>query len=177
MSAVISAPAVARRSWPIRKIAGWVVFIVLAAGWAMFLRPIGLGGSTSYVTVSGESMEPTMFEGDFVITRQQNDYKVGDVLVYRIEQGEVGAGGLVIHRITGGSMEEGFVTQGDNRDKPDLWYPTGDEIVGEVWLKMPGAGKWLPLVRSPFVIAGFAALLAFGFVMTFERSEEDEDDA
>ena len=177
MSAVISAVPVERRSWPIKKVAGWMVFIVLAAGWVTFFRPMGLGGPASYVTVSGESMEPTMFEGDFVITRQQTDYQVGDVLVYRIEQGEVGAGGLVIHRIIGGSMEEGFVTQGDNRDKADLWYPTGDEIVGEVWLKMPGAGKWLPLVRSPFVIAGFAAMLAFGFVMTLERAEEEEADA
>jgi signal peptidase I len=174
MSAVIAATPAARRSFPIKKIAGWLVFIALAAGWTIFLRPIGLGGPANYVTVSGESMEPTMFQGDFVITRQQSEYQVGDVLVYRIEEGEVGEGGLVIHRIIGGSMEEGFVTQGDNRDKPDLWYPKGDEIVGEVWLKMPGAGKWLPYIRSPFVIAGFAAMLAFSFVMTLEKEEEDE---
>ena len=175
MSAVIAATPAVRRSLPIRKIAGWLVFIALAAGWTVFLRPIGLGGPANYVTVSGESMEPTMFEGDFVITRQQDDYQVGDVLVYRIEEGEVGAGGLVIHRITGGSMEEGFITQGDNRDKPDLWYPKADEIVGEVWLKMGGAGKWLPYVRSPFAIAGFAALLTFSFVMTLDQSEDDEE--
>ena len=177
MSAVVTVPATERRSWPLRRIAGWLVFVVVAAAWVAFFRPVGLGGPASYVTVSGESMEPTMYEGDFVITREQDDYQVGDVLVYRIEQGEVGAGGLVIHRITGGSMEEGFVTQGDNRDKPDLWYPTGHEIVGEVWIDMPKVGKWLPLLRSPLVIAGFAALLAFGFVMTLDRAEEDEETA
>lgn len=169
--------ATVRRSWPLRKIAGWILFVVIAAAWVAFLRPVGLGGPASYVTVSGESMEPTMYEGDFVITREQADYQVGDVLVYRIEQGEVGAGGLVIHRIIGGSMEEGFVTQGDNRDKPDLWYPSGDEIVGEVWLEMPKLGQWLPLLRSPLVVAGFAAVLAFGFVMTLDRGEEGEETA
>ena len=173
MSAVISMPVRARRTVPVRRIAGWLLFVIVVAAWTAFLRPIGLGGPANYVTVSGESMEPTMFNGDFVITRQQDDYRVGDVLVYKIEKGEVGAGGLVIHRIVGGSMEEGFVTQGDNRDKPDLWYPTGDEIVGEVWLEIPRAGEYLPLLRSPFVIAGFAALLAFGYVLTFDGKEDD----
>ena len=173
MSAVISMPVRARRAVPVRSIAGWLLFVIVVAGWMVFLRPIGLGGPANYVTVSGESMEPTMFNGDFVITRQQDDYQVGDVLVYRIEEGEVGSGGLVIHRITGGSMKEGFVTQGDNRDKPDLWYPTGDEIVGAVWLEIPRAGEYLPLLRSPFVIAGFAALLAFAYVMAFESKEDD----
>lgn len=171
MSAVISVPVRARRSVSVRSIAGWLLFAVVVAAWMAYLRPIGLGGPANYVTVSGESMEPTMFDGDFVITRQQDDYQVGDVLVYKIEEGEVGAGGLVIHRIIGGSMEEGFVTQGDNRDKPDLWYPTGDEIVGEVWLEIPEAGKYLPLLRSPFVIAGFAALLAFVYVMSFDGKQ------
>ena len=76
MSTAIPRHSVARRSLPLRKIAGWVVFILLAAGWTTFFRPVGLGGTANYVTVSGESMEPTMFEGDFVITRRQNDYRV-----------------------------------------------------------------------------------------------------
>ena len=175
MSAVLSVPAKQRRSVPVRSIAAWLLFAIVVAAWAAFLRPISLGGPANYVTVSGESMEPTMFNGDFVITREQVNYQVGDVLVYKIEEGEVGEGGLVIHRIIGGSMEEGFVTQGDNRDKPDLWYPKGDEIVGEVWLEIPKAGKYLPLLRSPFVIAGFAALLAFVYVMGFDRKEGDDE--
>jgi signal peptidase len=170
-------PIRARRASPVRSIAGWLLFLVLVAGWFALLRPIGLGGSANYVTVSGESMEPTMFDGDFVVTRQQDDYQVGDVLVYKIEEGEVGAGGLVIHRIIGGSMAEGFVTQGDNRDKADLWYPTEDEIIGEAWLEIPRAGQYLPLLRSPFVIAGFAALLAFGYVMTFDREGSEGENA
>jgi signal peptidase I len=175
MSAVLSVPVKERRSVPVRSMAAWLLFAMVVAAWAAFLRPISLGGPANYVTVSGESMEPTMFNGDFVITRQQAAYQVGDVLVYKIEEGEVGAGGLVIHRIIGGSMEEGFVTQGDNRDKPDLWYPKGDEIVGEVWLEIPKAGRYLPLLRSPFVIAGFAALLAFVYVMGFDRKEDDRE--
>lgn len=158
----------------VRRIAGWLVFIVLVGGWVAFLRPVGLGGSAGYVTVSGESMEPTMYDGDFTITRQQDDYEIGDVLVYRVSQGEVGEGGLVIHRIIGGSMEEGFRTQGDNRDKADLWYPTERDIVGRVWFEIPKLGRWLPLLRSPVIIAGFAAVLAFAYVMTFDRKEAAE---
>ena len=119
-------------------------------------------------------MEPTMYDGDFVITQQRSDYEVGDVIVYRIPEGDVGAGGFVIHRIIGGSMAEGFETQGDNRDKPDLWFPTEEDIVGEVWLDIPKLGRWLPLLRSPLVIAGFAALLAFAYVMTFDGKDDEE---
>ena len=174
MSAVIAASRTSRRSVPVRRIAGWLVFVALVGSWVAFLRPVSLGGVASYVTVSGESMEPTMLDGDFVITREQNDYAIGDVLVYRIEEGDVGAGGLVIHRIVGGSIEEGFVTQGDNRDKPDLWYPTEAEIVGRAWIEVPRVGRWLPLLRSPVAVAAFAALVAFAYVMTFDRKPRDK---
>ena len=174
MSAVMPLSRVARRSIPVRRIAGWLLFAVVLAAWVAYLRPTGLGGPANYVTVSGESMEPTRFNGDFVITREQADYEVGDVLVYRIEEGDVGAGGMVIHRIIGGSLEEGFVTQGDNRDKPDLWYPTEGEIVGRVWVEMPKVGQWLPYLRSPVVIAAFAAIMAFFYVMSFKGNDAQE---
>ena len=177
MSAVMPMPRIARRAIPVRRIAGWLLFAVVLAAWVAYLRPTGLGGHASYVTVSGESMEPTMYNGDFVITREQSDYEVGDVLVYRIEEGEVGAGGMVIHRIIGGSIEDGFVTQGDNRDKPDHWYPTEAEIVGKVWVEMPNVGEWLPYLRSPIVIAGFAAVMAFFYVMSFNEKDAEEGTA
>ena len=163
------------RRWTLKRVLSWTVTIVLVVGWFVFLRPSALGGPAGYVTVSGESMEPTMYDGDFVITRERSDYEVGDVLVYRIEEEEVGAGGLVIHRVIGGSIEEGFKTQGDNRDQPDLWYPTAKDIVGEVWIEIPRLGQWLPILRSPIVVAAVAALLAFGYVMGSGRKEEETD--
>src|ERR687892_63615 len=117
--------AVKARSFPgsLKAIANVVVIFALIASWFVFLGPQFLGGPIAYVLVSGESMEPTLIHNDFVIARRQDTYQTGDVVVYRIPEGETGAGGLVIHRIIGGSAEDGYILQGDNRTTPDLWRP------------------------------------------------------
>lgn len=160
-----------------RAIASAVVTFGLIASWAVFLRPQFFGGSTSYVLVSGESMEPTLSHGDFVIARKQDTYEKGDVVVYSIPEGETGAGGLVIHRITGGSAADGYILQGDNRTTPDLWRPSPGDIAGTPLFTIPKAGKVIPYLRSPYIAAAFAGYMAFLFVYLGgkdpESSEED----
>ncbi len=137
--------------------------VVLTAGIAALLWPASLGGQVDYVMVSGESMEPGMHDGDLVIVRDTGDYEAGDAIAYRIREGEIGAGSIVIHRITGGDAETGFTTQGDNRDTEDLWHPTQGEVVGERWVQVPGAGNLIASVRNPLslgILAGGLALLA-----------------
>jgi signal peptidase len=98
--------------------------------------PTTVGGATSYVIVSGSSMKPTLAEGDLVVVRQGR-YEVGDIIAF--ETGN----GLVIHRIVGGSAEEGFVMQGDNKPAPDNWTPVPDDVVGEYFAQLPHAGRWV----------------------------------
>jgi signal peptidase I len=86
---------------------------------------------------------------------------VGDVIAYRIPPDEPGAGALVIHRITGGAGADGYRTQGDNRERHDLWRPRPAEIQGRMWAHVPGVGRVFPLVRQPLVMATVAALLTF----------------
>jgi signal peptidase len=140
--------------------------ILAVGGWALFLRPASLGGPAGYVMVSGESMEPTYHNGDFVVSRKQGSYRSGDIVVFRVPKGEVGEGHHVIHRIIGGSAETGFTTQGDNRASPDLWHPTNEDVVGEVWFKVPGAAsRWLPVLRTPVALGLLAGLWAFWVAM------------
>jgi signal peptidase I len=110
-------------------------------------------------------MEPTLMEGDLAIVRRADTYGRGDVVAFRVPQGEPAAGGLVIHRIVGGSRVDGFVMQGDNKPRPDSWRPRQTDLVGALWLVIPGAGPILTQLRNPAVFAAVAAAIAVFTIM------------
>ncbi len=132
--------------------------------WALLLRPQLLGGPAAYVIVSGKSMEPTLHNGDFVVALRKSSYRVGDVVAYRIPEGDPGAGSLVIHRVIGGSGGAGYVTQGDNREGRDLWEPKPRDILGSMFVRVPRVGLALAFVQTPLGLAASAALATFLFV-------------
>ena len=136
-----------------------IVTVALVLGWCAFLRPTFLAGSASYVLVVGHSMEPTLHNGDLVIIRQQSVYRRGDIVAYRVPQGEPAAGSLVIHRVTGGSRD-GYELTGDNKDQPDLWHPTASDVVGKLAVRVPFGGTALWTLRQPYVAGALAALAA-----------------
>ena len=139
----------------------WLLVLGAIGFWVMFLRPAALGGSTGYVMVSGKSMEPLMHTGDLAIVRRQRSYGVGDVVAYRVPDGNVGRGMVVIHRVTGGDGTSGYILRGDNRDRQDAWRPRIDDITGRLQWHIPHAGTALFLVRSPLVLAAVTGFLAF----------------
>jgi signal peptidase I len=141
-------------------VGGLPLTIALFLAWFLVLRPVTLGGPAGYVIVAGVSMEPTFHTGDLAITQRRAAYQVGDVVAFSTE------GGVVIHRIVGGDADQGFITQGDNRDQPDLWRPRPGEIVGAVWILVPGVGNALAFVRQPPILAALAAAIAFLLAFT-----------
>ena len=168
------------RKSPLRRAVGilsWVVALTLAVGWVAFLRPAGMGGPAGYVIVSGESMEPLLHTGDLAVVTRETNYDVGDVVAYRIPAGDVGGGMLVIHRVIGGSIDDGLILQGDNRDTPDMWRPQAEDVVGSLRVYVPHAGTALFLLRTPLVIAGVAGFLGFWVVATSgERKAKESDE-
>jgi len=138
----------------------------LLLAWLLLLRPDFLAGPASYVIVSGDSMEPTLHDGDLAITRSQGGYAIGDIVAFHVPEGEPGEGAIVIHRIVGGSPDEGFVMQGDNKEGPDSWQPKENLIVGKMWFRLPGAGRWLAVLRAPAVMAAGAAGVAVFLVLS-----------
>ncbi len=127
--------------------------ILLAVGWWL-LGPSQLGGPTSYAVLSGNSMEPRLEGGDLVVARAKPSYHVGEVVLY--EDRETGA--RVLHRVIG---ERGgrFVTKGDNNDFVDPVRPARDEVVGELWFAVPGAGTVLAWLKQPLHLGLLLALL------------------
>jgi signal peptidase len=136
----------------VTRAAIWLALLGLLAGWFLLLRPTLLGGPASYVIVYGQSMEPTLHSSDLAILQKRSDYGPGDIVAYRVPEDELGAGGMIIHRIVGGNAEEGYIVQGDNKERPDFWRPTDDDILGRMWFNIPGGGHFLAFLRQPLML-------------------------
>lgn len=140
--------------------------LVLSAGWFMLLRPAFLGGPITYVSVTGDSMEPTLRGGDLVVARVQSTYGQGDIVAFRAAGHVGGRSAVVIHRIVGGSPQEGFLTEGDNNEGRDPWRVSEGDILGEMWFSVPRAGRLLAVLQSPLLLAGLASGVAVFLVLS-----------
>lgn len=167
-----SAPGRRTRVTGFRRHLGLAITSLLLGAWFLFLRPGSLGGPADYVMVAGVSMEPTLKSGDLAITHSQETYRPGDVVAYRIPEDDFAAGAMVIHRITGGSAQGGYILQGDNSAAADLWRPKVEDIEGRLWLRIAGGARVVRSLRSPFVAASLATLFALGFFLRATRKRE-----
>ena len=98
-------------------------------------------------------MEPTYYNDDFVFTLRRANYDVGDIVAFQVQNS------IVIHRIIGGNVTEGYTIQGDNKAYPDTWHPTGDQIIGSTLLHIPNFGRYIMYLRNPFVFAGVIGIM------------------
>jgi signal peptidase I len=125
--------------------------------------------------IDGTSMVPTLQDGDLAVVRRSDSYRVGDIIAYHPTDAVSTSQAVVIHRIVGGSGEEGFLTQGDNRPGDDPWRPRPKDIVGSVWFMVPGAGNYVARLREPLVLAPLAAALTV-FLVLMGGSPRDRKD-
>ena len=143
----------------IGKAASLVLVAAVIVVWAFTLRPQALGGPAMFVAVRGSSMVPTYEHGDLVVVQSAATYQVGAVVAYRVPEGEVGSGRVVIHRIVDGDAITGFTLQGDNNSAPDPWHPRQADMVGVPTFRMSNAGRLLVLVEQPVILAGLASAI------------------
>ena len=160
--------------WTTRRylsLIGTVLIWLVVAIDVWYLWPTQLGGATSIVIVSGDSMEPTYFDGDLVIAREMEP-SVGDVIIYA----PAGLGGSqVVHRIIDGSADEGWQMQGDNNDFIDPFTPQGDEVKGVVLVHYSNFGRVTVLLLNPMVWA-FMLLAAIVLLLWWSDDDCDDDD-
>jgi signal peptidase len=155
----------------LRRLGSFAVVAVLVLAWGVFLRPQSLGGSVNYLVIRGSSMEPTYRGGDLVLVRAADRYAVGDIVAYRVPVGQIGAGHVVIHRITGGDGASGYLLQGDNNRSVDPWMPTARDVVGRAWIEVPGIGQALTFIHQPAAAGALAvALVAAGWLLRRPRT-------
>ena len=139
-------------------IAGTVLGVVAFLAFA----PAALGGSSTYVTTYGSSMEPTLTSGDLVVVRPQDSYNVGDVVAYRSDS--LG-GTVVLHRIIDREGDR-YVFKGDNNTWIDDDRPTEDQLIGRMDTHVDGMGDRLQQVQSP---VGLSVLVGVAIVPSAAR--------
>lgn len=125
--------------------------------------PFGIGMST---VLSG-SMEPTISVGDLLIIKEQDSYKVDDIVVY--QSGRM----PVVHRITDIS-EEMVTTKGDANNTSDEPFSIKN-IKGEVVAVIPWIGNVLWALKSP---VGFIVVLALAILLiefSFRSGKEEKE--
>lgn len=139
-----------------------LLFLVLYAVFA----PYQIGGEVAYVIVSGNSMEPRFKRGDLVLTRDQPDYRVGEIVVY--EHPKIGK---VFHRIIQQDGEV-YTLKGDHNYWIDFYQPTNQEILGKLWVHIPTAGRILRFIKSPGILVFLSLLIGVLTVMVIFGKEK-----
>lgn len=128
------------------------VALLIAAWW--FLAPPQLGGSTSFVTIDGTSMLPSLARSDLAVLRPAGEYRVGDVVGYHSRL----LGRVVLHRIV--SRRNGhYLFKGDNNSFVDPDHPSRAQLVGKLWFRVPAAGRIVAALHVPLIAALVAGLL------------------
>jgi signal peptidase I len=127
--------------------------IVLGSLWFWF-APTQLGGSSTYVVTHGISMEPRFHTGDLALVRSRGTYRVGEVVAYDNRMLHT----IVLHRIIGRDGSR-YVFKGDNNNFVDPERPRASQLLGALWMHVPGVGATLQSIRSPLLVG---ALIAVG---------------
>lgn len=158
----------------VRTLGRWAMRAALAGlalAWLALLRPQALGGPAIYMIVRGDSMLPAYDYGDLLLITAQPSYSVGDAVAYRVPEGELGAGMLVVHRIAGVGPEGGFVMRGDNNPSNDPWRPGSELIAGKVVLDVPKVGQLIGYALQPVTAGALGAALMVMIVLARRDSE------
>ena len=126
--------------------------------------PFGYGMA---VVLSG-SMEPEMSVGDLIVVHEDDDYVVGDVVVFQE------SGMLVTHRIVD-IQEDEYVTKGDANNAEDQPILITN-IVGKVVFCVPGLGNLVNIVKSPIVSIVIIVVAVVLVEMSNDKTRKKDDD-
>ncbi len=158
-------------SKPVWRSALSALFTVAILASVVYLWPARLGGETRLVVVRGTSMEPVYHLNDIVVSREADDYEVGDIVVFSIPEG-AGEGMLVIHRLVGQRDNGSWITQGDNRDSPDEFELYDDDLHGKPVIVAPRAGRLIVWSNNIYVLSVTLGLLVVFLLWPKKRQPE-----
>jgi signal peptidase I len=148
------------------KSLGATVLAVAMVAVLWLFWPTSLGGHTSYLITHGISMEPGFHTGDLAILRAADSYNVGEVAAYH----SATLHSVVMHRILSANRAGGFDFKGDNNHWIDPDHPAKSEVVGRLWFRVPGGGKYLNYAHSPWAFAVIGILvISMGSTRTHRR--------
>lgn len=126
-------------------------------------------GLATAVVMSG-SMEPTLAVNDLILVRAQNEYKVGDIIMYENKSGT----STTTHRIVA-IVEGGYQTKGDNpANSVDPDIVKDSQVVGKVIFQVAGVGLVIKYLKSTEgIISMFLVLAMIIFIMIYANKRDE----
>ncbi len=99
------------------------------------------------MNTSGTSMEPLLHTGDLIVLYGKNPSEIekGDIITYKVSTDDKTY--FITHRVVG-KVEGGFITKGDNLDRPDAHVVMFKDVVGVYITKLPKVGLLGGFVRT-----------------------------
>ena len=138
-----------------RRVVALSVSIGLFLAWFILFAPRAVLGPATYAIVNGVSMEPTYITGDLVVARFQDDYQIGQEVVFNAD------GRLVVHVLYSGNAEDGWRTKGIHNTWVDPWILQDRNIYGSVWFHIPQVAKVLDWTKqNPYGFAGVVSAIS-----------------
>lgn len=105
------------------------------------------------------SMQPTLNPNDFIVTKSQGSYKVGDIISFA-DRGKV-----TTHRIVEVTAN-GYITRGDSvtiiSNDPEI---TKDAVIGKVVLSVPHIGAVLIIMNNPLGAFLIVAIIVLCYLL------------
>jgi signal peptidase I len=154
------------------------------ATWAAFTIMVGaaFGVGTHrliVMNVYGSSMNPSIRQGDLVLTWRHDHYKVGDAVAYKARWGNAKHPQTVLHRIMR-QQHAGWTLRGDNNPSEDPALIAPPDVLGKLFATIPGGGKALSQMRSmiwiiALTLAGLAMLWPQREIDLVDKVEADND--
>lgn len=124
-------------------------------------------GYSIFEVVTG-SMEPTISVGDLVIVKRESNYKVNDIITYRIDDD------FITHRIVRVDNKY-FYTRGDANNSDDNKI-VDSQIIGKSILIIKNGGIWRNVILTPkvfitIIIMMILLSLCFSYIPKNKRSK------
>ncbi len=140
---------------------GSVIAILLVVAGLFALSFVPAFGIEIKIVKSG-SMEPAIPTGSIVVVRAADTYKVGDVITFgKDTKTQIPTTHRII-AIRSGSGGPFYTTQGDANEEQDPQEVAARDVIGKVYVHVPGAGYVLDFARQPL---GFALLIGLPAAM------------
>ena len=170
----------------VKKVFGWIgtgllTLLVVMASWLCFDKFVlkhrvpSIFGYSSLMVATG-SMSGTIEEGDLIIIRDTDDYKIGDIVTFFQDGDDI----PTTHRIYNIDENGNWKTRGDANNSYDKRSITNDEIIGEVVLVIPYVGTfidWAVEGGGLIYIVGIFLILGLGIYIIKGDDDEDEEES
>ncbi|MHB1453822.1 MAG: signal peptidase I [Saccharofermentanales bacterium] len=119
----------------LNRLIDFILYFIAAAVLTAVISSILWNRPVLFSAVRSDSMSPLFERGDVVFVDNLNrsdPLSIGDIVLFKAEEGELSVLGYVAHRIIGGNKEEGYTTRGDANHYSD--QETGSPLIKREWI-------------------------------------------